>query len=105
MKLGKITKTAKMDIYIRLIGIKKRDRKEKVHTLDVALDLPYQDIDLKTYEQDAKRIIREQMKSWSRVELCLSPWTQVDEEGYAHSMKEVTFGDKRYRKISLEVGV
>ena len=93
-----------MDIYVRIIGIKKRQRKEKSHTIDVALNLPYQDIDLKTYEQDAKTIIKEQMKSWSRVELCLSPWTQVNEEGYPHSMKGVTFGDKRYRKISLEVG-
>lgn len=105
MELGKITKTAKMDIYVRLSGIKKRQRKEKSHTIDVALNLPYQDIDLKIYEQSAIALIKEEMKSWSRVELCLSPWTQVDEEGYAHSMKEVTFGDKRYRKISLDVGV
>ncbi len=83
-----------MDVRIRIIGIKKRQRKEKSHNLDVALNLPYQDIDLKIYEQSAIALIKEEMKSW----------TQVDDEGYAHSMKEVTFGDKRYRKISLEVG-
>lgn len=104
MGLGKVIKTAKMDIVIKVVGVMKRQRNEKVHTIDMYLDLPYQDIDLKTYEQDAIALIKEKMKSWSRVELYLSPWTQVDEEGYPYSMREVTFGDKRYRKISLEVG-
>ena len=41
------------------------------------------------------------MKTLEKCEIYLSPWTRVDEEGYAHSMKEVTFGDNRYRKLDI----
>ena len=101
MNNDKVTKTLMMDIRVRCIGIMKRDRKVKLHNLDVTVDIPYQDIDLAEYIGRAKIIVKSRMKTLEKCELYLSPWTKVDEEGYAHSMKEVTFGDKRYRKIDM----
>ena len=99
----KITKTPMMDIRVRVIGIMKRDRKVKSHNLDVHVDIPYEDIDLNTYRARAKIIIASRMKTLERAEIYLSPWTRVEEEGYAHSMKEITFNDKRYKRMTLEL--
>ena len=101
MSLGKVTKTAMMDIRVRCIGVMKRDRKVKLHNLDIEVDIPYEDIDLAEYVGRAKIFVRSRMKTLEKCEIYLSPWTHIDEEGYAHSMKEVTFGDKRYRKLDI----
>lgn len=101
MSKGNVTKTPMMDIRVRCIGVMKRDRKVKLHNLDIEVDIPYEDIDLSEYIDRAKFIVRSKMKTLEKCELYLSPWTRVEEEGYAHSMKEVTFGDKRYRKLDI----
>ena len=88
-----------MDIRIRVIGIAKRERKVKVHNLDVEVDLPYSDVSLENYKEQAQKIASDKFKTIEKLELYLSPWTRVDEEGYEHSMKEVSFGDKRYKKL------
>ena len=102
MSLSKVTKTSMMDIRVRCIGIMKRDKKVKLHNLDIVVDIPYQDIDLEEYIGRAKIIVKSRMKTLEKCELYLSPWTKVDEEGYAHSMKEVRFADPRYKSIILE---
>ena len=101
MSLGKVTKTPMMDIRVRCIGVMKRDRKVKLHNLDIEVDIPYEDIDLAEYVGRAKIFVKSRMKTLEKCEIYLSPWTRIDEEGYAHSMKEVTFGDKRYRKLDI----
>lgn len=93
-------KTPMMDIRLRVIGVKKRQRSVKVHNLDVATDLPYTDVDLNGYVGDAMKVLEREMRTSESVTLYLSPWTKIDHpEGY--SMKEVTFGDKRYRSMKL----
>ena len=101
MSLGKVTKTPMMDIRVRCIGVMKRDGKVKLHNLDIVADILYDDIDLAEYVGRAKIIVRSRMKTLEKCEIYLSPWTRIDEEGYAHSMKEVTFDDKRYRKLDI----
>ena len=86
MSLCKVTKTAMMDIRVRCIGVMKRGRKVKLHNLDIAVDIPYQDIDLAEYIGRAKIIVKSRMKTLEKCELYLSPWTKVDEEGYAQSI-------------------
>lgn len=101
MSLGKVTKTPMMDIRVRCIGIMKRDRKVKLHNLDIEVNIPYQDVSLEEYVGRAKIFVRSRMRTLEKCEIYLSPWTRVEEEGYAHSMKELTFGDKRYRKLDI----
>ena len=96
--LSKITKTPMMDIRIRVIGIAKRERKVKVHNLDVEVDLPYSDVSLEGYKEQVQSIASDKFRTIEKLEVYL-PWTRIDEEGYEHSMKEVSFGDKRYKKL------
>ena len=97
--LSKITKTPMMDIRIRVIGIAKRERKVKVHNLDVEANIPYNDVSLEGYKEQAQSIASDKFRTIEKLEVYLSPWTRIDEEGYEHSMKEVSFGDKRYKKL------
>ena len=97
--LSKITKTPMMDIRIRVIGIAKRERKVKVHNLDVEANIPYHDVNLEIYREVAQKIASDKFRTIEKLEVYLSPWTRIDEEGYEHSMKEVSFGDKRYKKL------
>ncbi len=101
MSLGKVTKTPMMDIRVRCIGVMKRDRKVKLHNISIKEGLAYQDIDLAEYVEQAKIFVKSRMKTLEKCELYLSPWTCIEEEGYAHSLKQVTFGDTRYRKLDI----
>lgn len=94
-------KTPMMDIRMRIVGIAKRQRTVKVHNIDVARDLPYKNIDLNEYVSKALAIRDESMRTVESCLLYLSPWTRVDHPSEGYSMKEVTLGDKRYKKMKL----
>ena len=102
MSKGNVTKTPMMDIYIRVIGVKKRQRTVKSHNIEICSNLPYEDIDLTIYKSQALDAIRKEMKSVQSCKLCLSPWTEVKEDGYEHSMKGVRFADPRYKSVMIE---
>ena len=94
-------KTEMMDIRMRVIGIRKRQRVVKVHNIDVKTDLPYQDVDLNDFVSEALKIRDAEMRTVEKCQLYLSPWTKVDYPTKGYSMKEVNMGDSRYKSILI----
>ena len=89
-----------MDIEVEVMGIAKRDRKVKRHRVVIAT-LPYADIDLDGYMDEAKLKLAE-FKSVTRARLMLQPWTDIVMENGVH-LKEVTMFDKRSKAMSVEL--
>lgn len=105
MKERKVTKTEKMDIQLMIYGIKKRCRNIEQHRFDIALHLPYEDIDLLgKYENTAKMIANQHFKVVVNARLYLTPWTQLDYEGFGHGLRDIIVNSRSNYKC-LEVKI